>query len=64
MAQPAGAGAFRFGDALDFAAGSGAWRGLAPYGGSGDFRMLDADADCRFLMDFLAAAPAGLEATA
>lgn len=39
--EAAGAGAFRFGDALDFAAGSGAWRGLAPYGGSGDFRMLE-----------------------
>lgn len=36
---------------------------LAPLA-AGDFHALDADADCRFLMDFLSAAPAGLEATA
>ena len=36
---------------------------LAPLA-AGDFRALDADADCRFLMDFLAAAPATVEATA
>ena len=31
---------------------------------AGDFRVLDADADCRFLMDILSAAPVGQEATA
>ena len=36
---------------------------LAPLA-AGDFRALDADADCRFLMDFLSAAPVGQEATA
>jgi len=36
---------------------------LAPLA-AGDFRALDADADCRFMMDFLSAAPVRLEATA
>ena len=36
---------------------------LAPLA-AGDFRVLDADADCRFLMDILSAAPVGQEATA
>ena len=36
---------------------------LAPLA-AGNFNLLDQDADCRFLADFLAAAPAGLEAHA
>ena len=39
--EPASAGIFQYGDAADFAAGNGAWRGLANYGGSGNFRMLE-----------------------
>ena len=34
-----GLGEFRFGDAADFSAGTGAWRGLGPTTGSGSFRM-------------------------
>lgn len=32
-------GAWRFGDAADFAAENGAWRGVAPTAGAGNFRM-------------------------
>jgi outer membrane receptor protein involved in Fe transport len=35
----AGLGEFRFGDDTDFAAATGAWRGLEPTTGSGSFRM-------------------------
>lgn len=37
--QPEGDGAWRFGDAADFAAGLGAWRGLSTVARSGDFRL-------------------------